>query len=137
LVVDAIVTEMLGGIDTINQNPGTVVSKIAIDARSLEQARNGVSVARGNCVLQYMPGHGTVHRAGIYVIETDLFRELARDAAFAGRGRAIDRNDAVNGRDIHGENMCRCLRKIAGNPSAFATQAVCLHAFILRLSWRV
>ena len=84
-----------------------------------------------------MPGHGAIHGAGIYVIETDLFRELARDAALAGRGRAIDRNDTVNGRDIHNENMCRCFRKSAGNPSTFATQAVCLRAFILRLSWRV
>ena len=70
-------------------------------------------------------------------METDLFRELARDAAFAGRGRAIDRNNTVSGREIHSEDICRCCRKIAGNPSTFATQAVCLHAFILRLSWRV
>ena len=82
-----------------------------------------------------MPGRGAIHGAGIYVSKTDLFRELARDATLAGRGRAIDRNDTVSGRGIHYENMCRCFRNIAGNRSAFATQAVRLPAFILRVSW--
>ena len=128
---------MFGRIETIDQYAGTVAIEIAVDARSLKQERNGVTVTRRNCVLQYMPGHGAIHRAGIHVNETDLLRELARDAAFAGRGRAIDRNDTVRGRDIHSRNMCRSCRRIAGNPSTFATQAVRLHTFILRRFWRV
>ena len=129
--------EMLDGIEAINQDPGPVALEIAIDARILEQARNGVPVIGRDCVAQDMPGHGAIHGTGIHVSETDLFRERARDAALAGRGRAIDRNDTVSGRDIHSENICRCFRRIAGNPSTFATQAVCLHAFILRLFWRM
>ena len=128
---------MCDGIDAVNRDPGRAAIEIAIDARSLEQARNGVTVTRRDCVLQYMPGHGAIHGAGIYVIETDPFREPTRDAALAGRGRAIDRNDTVNSRDIHSENMRHCFRQIAGNSSNFAAQAMCLHAFILRLSWRV
>ena len=126
---------MFGGIDAINQDPGSVIVEIAIDASSLEQSRDGGTVSRRDCVLQGMPGRGAIHGAGIYVVETDLFRERARDAALAGRGRAIDRDDAVNGRDIHSENMSRCFRKIAADPPR-ATQAICLPSFILRSPWR-
>ena len=130
--VHTIVTEMWGGIDTVNQDPGRIAVEIAIEARSPEQVRNGVTVTRRDCVLQYMPGHSAIHGAGIDVIETDLFREHPRHAAFAGRRRAVDRNNTVNGRHAHNEKMDRWSCDISGNLSGFATQAVSLHAFILR-----
>ena len=128
---------MWGGIDTVNQDPGRIAVEIAIEARSPEQVRNGVTVTRRDSVLQYMPGHSAIHGAGIHVIETDQFREHSRDAAFARRSRAVDRNNTVNGRDTHIENMCRRFREIAGNLSTLVMQAVGLPAFILRLSWSV
>ena len=135
--VHRFVTEMWGGIEAVNRDPGRVAVEIAIEARSLEQARNGVTITRRDSVLQYMPGYSAIHGAGIHIIETDLFREHPRDAALAGRSRAIDRNDLMNGRDTHIENRCGWFHKIAGNLSTFATQAVGLPAFILRLFWSV
>ena len=71
-IVHAIVPEMFGGIDPIDQDAGSVVVQIAIDAGSLEQARNGVTVTRRDPVLQDMPGHGAIHRAGIHVMKTQI-----------------------------------------------------------------
>jgi hypothetical protein len=120
--------EMFGRIDAINQNPKTAVSEVAVDARRLEQAGDSVTVSRRDCVLQCVPGRGAIHRAGVYVSETDLLRELTRDTAFAGRGRSVDRNDTVSDWAVHSKNARRGL---------IATQAARLHPFIRRHPWRV
>lgn len=129
--------KIIGGIHAIDSNSATVVTGVAIDPRRLEEAGNGLPITRRDGVLQGMPGGGAVHGAGIYVIEPDLLRELARDAALAGRGGAIDGNDSVSGRGVHSKSACRCFRKITGSLSAVATPAACSHALILRLPWRV
>jgi hypothetical protein len=121
LRVHAILLEMFGGIDPIDENPGTVVPAFAIDPRSLEEARHGVSVTGIDRVPQDMPGYGAIHCAGVYVIETKLPRELACNAALAGRGRTVNRNNSVGRPKTHGVNMR-------------VTQAVCLPGFILRSS---
>jgi hypothetical protein len=47
-------------------------------------------------MLENMPGHRAVHRAGIYVEKPETLRELICHAAFSRGGWAIDGNDAMS-----------------------------------------
>ncbi len=95
---------MFRRIEAVDRNTRTVGIERAIDAGLFEKLHNGSAVVRRDGVLQDVPGHGPIHRAGVDVSETDLPREFARHAALARRRRAINRNDLMIRRS-HGSSF--------------------------------
>ena len=107
---------------------------IGVDAENLIETKTGQKLSTTLSAMDHvkmpMPSDGAIHCARIYVVKTDLSCELKGNAAFTGRSRAINRNDTMNGRDIHREKSW-CGGKL-GAPFTFFMQALSLRTLIPR-----
>src|SRR5262249_15091371 len=96
IFIHPIFTEILCRIDVIDQNTRLVVFEAAVDPGGFDGPRDPVGVACVYSFLQDMPGDGTINFARIHIGEAEASRKLARNAAFPGRGGAINGNHPTN-----------------------------------------
>jgi hypothetical protein len=86
---------VLGRINAADQDSRLIISQVTHDRGCFSQSGHAFSVIWIDPFLQHVPGDGAIHRSRVDVSEAKAKRELARHAAFAGRGRSIDSDDAM------------------------------------------
>jgi len=78
-----------GDVATVDLHRG----RADVERRALGEGCNGVFVVQCEPDLKRFPRHGTIHGAGVQMPVPEPLRDGARDRAFAGSGRAVDRDD--------------------------------------------
>ena len=61
-----------------------------IERRAPRESGHRVFVVERQSIVECLPRHGAIHRAGVEMFVVEPPRDLARDGAFAGAGRTVN-----------------------------------------------
>src|SRR3954453_19745982 len=91
---------MWSWIHPFDDNARGFAVEITIEMHLVRELLNRSGIVRIDAPVKHMPRDRAIQRARVHVDESNPLRELTRDAAFPGRGRTIDRDDAMIARLI-------------------------------------
>src|SRR5437763_1874743 len=88
--VHTVITQMVGGINVIDQNARFVVLNAARNRCRFESLADTIDIFCSNSLFENMPSDRAVDSAGVNVHNAKPAGELARNTAFSRGSRAID-----------------------------------------------
>src|SRR5262249_48658978 len=90
--VDAIITQMVRGIDLIHQNARLVICDGAAKCRCVQRSGNAIVLLRPDIFSKEIPSDRPIESTRVDINKTELLGKLSRNAAFSRRSGAINGN---------------------------------------------